>query len=248
VSSEPKGPPTQSATADHGGVAVGRDVIKSTIITKRGLDEEDVGRRLAATEEKLLLAIARDKGVEAAPLRAVLEKLGEVGVPDAEIPARLAKAADEVIELRAQLARLRNDRPELAVVRQQALDLIDRGDLDGARAALNRGRETARALREEASRSEAELLADEARIDHLQLDYTKAAAKYADAAALVAPFDQEAQWRFSLQQANELDAYGREFGDNRGLEDAIAHYQRALTLVPRATRPLHWATTQNSLG
>jgi hypothetical protein len=58
------------------------------------------------------------------------------------------------------------------VIRDQALALIDAGDLDAARAALNRGREAARALREETSRNEAEFLANEARIDHLQLAYS----------------------------------------------------------------------------
>ena len=42
------------------------------------------------------------------------------------------------------------------MIREQALQLIEHGDLDAARAALNRGREAARAFREETSRSEAE--------------------------------------------------------------------------------------------
>jgi len=72
-------------------------------------------------------------------------------------------------------------RSEIGPIREQALALVDRGDLDRARAVLNGGR---RALREDASRNEAELLADEARIDHLQLAYRNAAAKYAEAAVL----------------------------------------------------------------
>ncbi len=200
--------------------------------------------RLAALAEQ----VARDKGVPAAPLRAILEKLGEAGVPDPEIPARLAAKADELLELSAQLGRLRNDRPELAAVRAEALRLIDRGDLDLARAALNRGREIARALREEASRSEAELLADEARIDHLQLAYRAAAAKYAEAAALVAPFERDSEFRYLLRQAGELVALGDEFGDNDALAEAIVVYRHALDCVPRATAPLDWAMTQNDLG
>jgi hypothetical protein len=83
--------------------------------------------------------IALDKGVPTAPLCAILEKLGIAGVPDYEIPARLDAAADELLLLRAHLARLRNDRPELAAVREEALALVDRGELDRARALLNRG-------------------------------------------------------------------------------------------------------------
>jgi hypothetical protein len=138
--------------------------------------------------------ISEAKSVPVAPLRAVLEKLGAAELPMDEIPKRLAAAADELVALRRDLERLRNDRPELAAVRSQALALIDAGDLDAARSALNRGREAARALREETSRNEAEFLSDEARIDHLQLAYRNAAQKYAQAAALVAPSGPEAEW------------------------------------------------------
>src|SRR5271165_4186523 len=126
-----------------------------------GPDLDDM-RRLLKEE---LAQIAQDKGVPLAPLQAVLLRLGEAGVPDHEIPARLAAAADELIRLRADLARLRNDRPEFAAIRSKASALIDQGDFDAARATLRDGRMAARALREEISRSEAGFLVDEARID-----------------------------------------------------------------------------------
>jgi hypothetical protein len=239
--------------AQEGSISAGRDAIGNTI--NQGLDEKALGPVLTEAQRPiteqlaaLTAQVARDKGVEAAPLRAVLEKLGQAGVPDAEIPARLNRAADQLLELQAQLARLRNDRPELAEVRVQALALIERGDLDGARAVLNRGREAARALREEASRSEAELLADEARIDHLQLSYSGAAAKYGEAAALVKSFDPQAEWHFIILQADELRDQGREFGDNQALDDAIELYRHGLILVPNERVPLDWALTQTNLG
>ena len=201
-------------------------------------------QKLAETVDQL----ARDKGIPAAPLRAILSKLGEAGIPDYEIPARLNAAADEVIELRAQLARLRSERPDLAAIRERALALIDHGELDQARAVLSGGRAVARALREEASRNEAELLADEARISHLQLAYRAAAANYAEAATLVASFDPEGEWAFLSGRANELYQQGSEFGDNGALVEAIAVYQHLLTLRPRSHSPLDWATTQNNLG
>src|SRR5262245_34562562 len=145
-----------SVHADHGGVAAGRDIRDSTIHV--GLDEQAVGRLLQENFAPLVAQLSHDKGVPAAPLHVILAKLGEASIPDHEILTRLDAAAEEVISLRAQLARLRNDRPELAAIREQALALIDRGDLDQARAVLNKGREVARVLREDASRSEAELL------------------------------------------------------------------------------------------
>jgi tetratricopeptide (TPR) repeat protein len=230
-------PPEPSVKADRGSVAAGRDI---TI----GLDQEGV--RKVIQEE--LARIAEEKGVPIAPLRAVLEKLGAAEIAIEDIPKRLAAAADELLVLRQDLKRLRNDRPELAAIRDQALALVDAGELDAARAALNRGREAARALREETSRSEAEFLADEARIDHLQLAYRNAAQKNAEAAALVAPFDREAEWQYLLRQASELGDHGNEFGDNQALVEAIGVSRRALSLAPRPLRPLDWALTQNNLG
>ena len=145
----------------------------------------DIGHFLLERQFAAQLAeTAAAKGVAEAPLREVLKRLGETEVAEAEIPDRLAKAADELIRLRADLERLRNDRPEFAVIRARASALIDKGDFDAARAALNEGRERARALREEASRTEAGFLADEARVDRLQLNYDAACAKFAEAAQL----------------------------------------------------------------
>lgn len=233
-----------SVQADRGSIAAGGDIRDNTIY--QGLNEQEIGRLLDEKFAALTDKIARDKDVPAAPLHAVLVKLGEASVPDYEIPRRLDAAADELIKLRAQLARLRNDRPELAAVREQALELIDKGDLDRARSILNGGREAARALREEASRDEAELLFDEARIDHLQLAYRAAAAKCAEAAALVAPFDSNDELAFLICEAFELYDLGRDFGDNNALAEAIALYKRAL--LPRMTSPLDCARMQNNVA
>src|SRR5258707_10181075 len=80
-------------------VAAGRDITRPVII---GLDE----KRLAEAQkpradqlEKLAIQVARDKGVEVAPLRAILVKMGEVGVRDEDIPQRLNEKADELIKL-----------------------------------------------------------------------------------------------------------------------------------------------------
>ena len=171
-------PPVSAA---EGSVAIGRDNINSPIrINSPGLNEEGVRRVLR--EE--IPGLAKAKGVPEAPLRAVLKKLGEKRVPTAEIPARLAAAADELIRLRDDLTRLRDDRPEFGAIRARASALIDQGEFDAARATLRQGRMAARALREELSRSEAGFLADEARIDKLQLNYEAACENFAEAARL----------------------------------------------------------------
>jgi tetratricopeptide (TPR) repeat protein len=204
--------------------------------------------KLAAQQKELAAQVARDKGVEIAPLLAVLVKLGEKGVKDEDIPKRLDTAADELIKLRAEVEQFQHGPPALAVIAQEAQSLIDKGDLDGARRALVHGREAARAQRSDASRDEAKFLALDARVDDLQLAYRSAAAKHAEAASLVASFDTEQQWRFLFDQAGELYKQGDEFGDNAALIEAIDIYRRRLAIAPRSERPLDWAMTQNSLG
>jgi tetratricopeptide (TPR) repeat protein len=171
------------AAGQTGGVSISGTVgsVAGDIVGgNKGLDEEGV--RAVLRDE--LSALAKAKGVPEAPLRAVLRKLGETRVPRAEIPARLAAAADELIRLRADLARLHDDRPEFAEIRARAFTLIDRGEFDAARAVLREGREAARALREELSRSEAGFLVDEARVNRLQLDHAAARANLAEATRL----------------------------------------------------------------
>jgi tetratricopeptide (TPR) repeat protein len=145
----------------------------------------DIGHFLLERQFAAQLAeTAAVKGVTEAPLREVLKRLGETEIAEAEIPDRLAKAADELLRLRADLGRLSDDRPEFAAIRARASAAMDNGDFDAARAALNEGRVRARTLREEASRTEAGFLADEARVDRLQLNYEAASAKFAEVSRL----------------------------------------------------------------
>ena len=167
-----------TVSADAQSVAAGRDIINSLIQT--GLNEEGVRRLLREEIPRLVEA----KGVPEAPLQAVLLRLGEKQVPAEELPARLAAAADELIRLREELTRFRSDRPGLATFRTRALALINQGEFDAARAVLQQGRIAARALREEFSRTEAEFLADEARVEKLQLNYDTACENFAEATRL----------------------------------------------------------------
>jgi tetratricopeptide (TPR) repeat protein len=237
--------------ADHGGVAAGRDIRDSTI--RVGIDEQEIERRIVAAQRPLVEQVtglvdqvARAKGIPVEPLRAILARLGEVGVADDEIPRRLEFAAERLIHLRAKLTRSAKERPEFTATRQLVLGSIDRGDLEGARAVLQRARERARSLRLPVE--EVESIAIEGRVNQLQLNYRAAAMKYAEAAHLVGTFDPEGVWGLLMHQADSLTAQGTEYGDNQALTDAIAIYKRCLTLAPRPKRPLDWASTQNALG
>src|SRR3981189_2731717 len=77
----------QVAQSGTGIASGGNTVINAPVSI--GVDERRVGQQvvdaqkpLADTLEKLAAQVARDKGVEIAPLRAILIKLGEAGVAD----------------------------------------------------------------------------------------------------------------------------------------------------------------------
>jgi tetratricopeptide (TPR) repeat protein len=245
---DPPAPNVTNISADHGSFAAGHIAGSVTINPDAGEVVQQVAAAQNERYDRILAEIARDKGVEVAPLRAVLVKLGEKGVPEEDILKRLDAAANELIKLRAENDLLRRGPPALAAIAEEVQALLDKGEFDDARRALARGREASRALRIDASRYEAAFLAQEARVDDLQLAYRAAAAKYAEAATLVAPFDTEQQWGFLLDQAVEFEHQGDDFGDNYALAEAINIYRRCLALAPRSERPSDWAETQNCLG
>jgi tetratricopeptide (TPR) repeat protein len=197
----------------------------------------DIGHFLLERQFAAQLAeTAAAKGVAEAPLREVLKRLGETEVAEAEIPDRLAKAADELLRLRADLARLSNDRPEFAAIRARASALIDKGDFDTARAALNEGRQAARALREEASRTEAVFLADEGRVDRLQLNYDAACAKFTEAARI----DPDNVWLW-IQIGDLWDTRG-------SLAEAKKAFAAASHAAARNSDDHDLATSYNKIG
>jgi hypothetical protein len=174
-------------------------------------------------------------------LAAILVKLGEAGVRDEDIPKHLDEKADELIKLREESARLRRGPAELASFAGKAETLISKGDFDGARTALVGGRAAARMIREQSSRYEADFLAQKAKVDHLQLAYRAAAAKFAEAAGIATAVDRQMQRELMLAQAFELYSQGDEFGENASLEEAINIYHVCLSLAPPVQRPLDWA-------
>jgi hypothetical protein len=245
--------------ADRGSVAAAGDIRDSTI--RIGLDEQEMSRLF---EEKFAVVadqVAREKGVPALALRVVLTKLGETDIKDEDIPERLHKAANELIELRERLTQL-NDRPELAAIRKQAAALVDQGELDLARITLDRGRDVARKLREDASINEFALIVDSARIDSLQLDHTSAAAKYAEAATIMAPVCKLVERCGLRMMASELVSAG---GHDR-LVQATAIYKDLLARTSPTDEPKNamkmaheermpfelalseWISTQHQLG
>jgi tetratricopeptide (TPR) repeat protein len=221
------------------GVAEGNERLE-----KIASKQDSLSAALAALAEH----VSEQKGVPVAPLRAILTRLGEEEVPDDQIAARLAAKADEYVALREQWANAGASAPDVEAVRRQALTLIDRGDLDGARRLFVEARNTIRASREERSRQEAALLADEADIDHLEFRYRAAVERYAEAEALVRSFDPRARFHYLCRQASSLQQLGDELGDNAALAGAADLWSHAANLAPRSEVPFEWAMTQNNRG
>ncbi len=206
--------------------------------------------------EARLAAIEAQTGTPRAVLSRVLEGFGELAAEmDADqLGQRLRAKAGEYHELRERLARLTNDDPRLQALRQKAGTLIDAGDFAAADAALAEAErldlavvEELESLTQRRRASAAVTRAERAAAARLRLDYRAEAEHYAAAAEIVA-HDRTASWGYRMRRASALDDHGREFGDNRALNEAIADYHACLALAPRAERPADWATTQNDLG
>jgi tetratricopeptide (TPR) repeat protein len=237
-------------SATRSAIAAGRDIRDNTIIV--GLDEEDIGKRIEHAQQPfvdnlaaLTTEIARSKGIDPAPLRAILAKLGEHDVSDAAIPERLVALADTLNELRAGLQDSSVD--DLKPMKAKALSLLDQGDFPGAYSALDRGRVVARTRRNEASKYEAEFLAEQGQILELQISNLAAADKYSQAAALVAD-DPRSAFQYLIKQATALQNEGEQFGDNDALRAAIAIWRSAKGLSPFESDPQDHRKAHNNLG
>jgi tetratricopeptide (TPR) repeat protein len=210
-----------------------------------GVAENQAGIAAILQEIKNL---AVQKGVPVEALRSILEKLGETAVQDADILTRLSAKADEYVALREQLSTLASSTPNAHGVLSEGQQLLDLGDLDGARRLFADARAAFRATREQHARDEAALLAAEAGVDRLQLRYLEAVDRYAEAERLVASFDSHAEFDYLCRGAVTLHQHGEEFGDNAALGEAISLWHRALQLRSRQEVPLDWAGIQNNLG
>jgi len=201
----------------------------------------------SAVLAEILARVSADKGVPAAPLRAVLERMGERDVPAEEIASRLAAKAEEYLALRDQWARVADTHPDLAEVRRDAFALLEKGELDSARSLISTARERLKQARRTAAGEEATLLADEAQVDMLALRYRDAAAKYAEAGELVA-FDAGAVIKCKERRANALLMQGEEFGENAALLEALIPLRELAAAADRPADPEHWARRMIDVG
>jgi tetratricopeptide (TPR) repeat protein len=218
-----------------------------------------IERRLAATEpmvpsgaeEQRLrdelersAALSRERGVPLLALQTQLERLGEVDVAKEEMPARLESFVSEFLSLKSALSLPTNADPDVATTQRRALELVNAGDLNGARRLIDEALERQRERYRQTARQMATLLSDRARIDVIQVRYPDAIATYEEASAIVG-FDADAAFTHLKETIRVLIRQGEELGNGAALLRAIELIRtRALPLVSREHAPLDWAELQ----
>ena len=142
--------------------------------------------RLIAQNEKEIELLRREKGVPRVALVNQLVRLGaRPDISEGEIPNFLQKFAGDYLLTQSQLNRSGDNQQQLAAVRRQASELLAAGKDDEAQAVLREKRLQIQEQQQGRAREQAGLVADEANIDLLKLDYKNASAKFLESASLV---------------------------------------------------------------
>jgi uncharacterized caspase-like protein len=201
--------------------------------------------------------IAKAKDVPLAPLYGSLfAEAALIDNGDGERREKLlTQAADNFINVQADLQTLASSDPEVARLRSEAEHNLSLGAIDAARLALTRAIDVDHAASEALEQrlnarrlSEAASHAARAGVARTRLAYREAARDFAIAANLAEGGNVQQAWQYTLQEADNLRDLGDEFGDNTALLEALEIYDHALQLAPQRERPLDWATTQNRRG
>jgi tetratricopeptide (TPR) repeat protein len=248
----------QQVKADAGGVAIGRDVIQSTVIigipqekvdelvrdAKRSLEELTVQQRenIALLKEKLDLNLGQ--------VRAALGILGENDIPPERLAAKLVEIAERFKALQETASTQPGDDPKIAALKADAQKAIDAGELAKADALLADVETEQRRALDRLAVNAAETSARRGQIALARLRYAEAAKHFANAAAVLPlkSAQEDKRIEYLSRELSALYLQGSEFGDNGALRSAIERCTRLIELHPRERMPLQWAMTQNWLG
>jgi tetratricopeptide (TPR) repeat protein len=220
-------------------------VVETTTRTETKIDD------LTAMVSQLIasgtVAKAEEIGLSRTQIETILSSFGHEGLPTDQWARALLGSAAQLQDLKARLATLTNDEPEIAALKasaKQAIDASDfaradallaeaeRRDIEAGSARIQRGAES-RALRAELATTRGALL--------------EAADHYAAAANLIFAFD-KARWAaWKLREGIRAHDYGLLF-PSLHLMRAKGAFHAALGVYTRADMPADWAGTQNNLG
>ncbi len=237
--------------------------------------ESDAGEEASIRGErrKLLLAIAstpedRKRLVEtlaradAVPLDALygmLNLLEPGGAKDAaDLDRRLREGAEKLKGFLAERRALKSEDPELTRLSALADEALDQGAIRTAIALHEKAKTRIGQLSPAVEQAKADVMAREiefaqvyaasGRTNILAFDHRKAAADFKAAHEKAKTWDTGLAFAYKLAEAGALKDHGDFKGDDAALQQAIAAYDEALALAPRARAPLDWAKAQNNLG
>jgi tetratricopeptide (TPR) repeat protein len=199
-----------------------------------------------------LLAIQMAGGSEV-PDRAIRDAIARF--IDVKPDANQADLADAIERFEAgyhaleqQLAAIVVSDNRVTALKADAEAALAEGDLDKARTAYREAAEAARDKAAEPVRTAAELKSAEAGAHLLALDWQAADAAWAEAEAMLAPFDRNAADRLAEHSAERLETHGAQYGGAGALSAAIGRW-RALAASAEAHGFEHPAARlRNNLG
>jgi hypothetical protein len=193
-----------------------------------------------AGQHEILRLLAEEKGIPAAAIAAVLEKLGSHSISPDSVISRLEAAVDELVRLRAQLA---SSAPGISTdqTRAAALKRVDAGDFPGARELLLARRTELQRTRMLSTSEEARLVFSLAQLDLVQLEYEEAAKRFSEAASMVADTDADVAFGLRWIAAHSMLALGDDRADPTAFAAArdLAHGLAVEWPPERSTR--NWA-------
>src|SRR5437870_8219660 len=232
----------QQVSADTGGIAIGRDVIQSTVvigIAQEKVDElvRDAKRPLEelTTQQRENIALLKEKlDLNERQVRAALGILGENDIPPERLAAKLVEIAERFKDLQATASAQPGDDPKIVSLKANAQKAIEAGQLVQADALLADVEMEQRHDLDRLAVNAAETSARRGDLALTRLRYGEAAKHFANAAALVPPRRANEDKRISYLQkeASALYQQGDEVGDNDALHSAIERYHRLVHLTP----------------
>lgn len=215
---------------------------------------------LPGSDRKRVETIAKSDGVPLDTLYGVLRAMGEQDLPkDPESLDKVLKAqAAKLKSIMTERQALASDDPEIARLAAAADRAVAEGALTTARGFLDEAKQKVEASRATIEDVEAQvkakrtanaaLLVKSAETAELDFDHLAAAGDYASAFDWVKDADRPLAAKYKTYEADALQTHGEQKGDKASLTNAIAAYEAALALAPRAEQPVQWAKTTNNLA
>ncbi len=241
----------ETVSADHGGIAAGRDAIIGihpdqlpAIIEAATRDR----KQLTDEQRETITSLEGKLGVSESALRAFFLTLDEANVPLEQQETRLIEIAEDYTRVRAQVSAAPGDPPEIAKLKDEAKAALDAGEFERADSFLEQVLKAEDVAIERRQLEAAHTSAQRGDIALTRLRYREAAQHFTAAAKRVPRKYEEEALTYLDREAMALYRQGGEFGDNVALADAISRYKALLDLRTRERVPLDWAMTQNNLG